>query len=109
MLPQGSVLLADSPSWSLFPAAMLLLSGALVSGPYALITTAVSADLVSTRSSLQSRSQMLAGGHLFHHNCCDGWSLIVRRSVSMSALVQTASKDPKSLLKQIRGHGRPVL
>lgn len=26
---------------------MLLLSGALVSGPYALITTAVSADLVS--------------------------------------------------------------
>lgn len=29
------------------PTAMLLLSGALVSGPYALITTAVSADLVS--------------------------------------------------------------
>lgn len=31
----------------LFSTAMLLLSGALVSGPYALITTAVSADLVS--------------------------------------------------------------
>lgn len=35
---------SESP---LFPTAMLLLSGALVSGPYALITTAVSADLVS--------------------------------------------------------------
>lgn len=33
----------------LFSTAMLLLSGALVSGPYALITTAVSADLVSHR------------------------------------------------------------
>lgn len=31
---------------------MLLLSGALVSGPYALITTAVSTDLVSVRAEL---------------------------------------------------------
>lgn len=35
----------------LVPTAMLLLSGALVSGPYALITTAVSADLVSGHAS----------------------------------------------------------
>lgn len=35
---------------SALPTAMLLLSGALVSGPYALITTAVSADLVSGRA-----------------------------------------------------------
>lgn len=47
-LPRGPVLLADPLSGLLSPAAMLLLSGALVSGPYALITTAVSADLVST-------------------------------------------------------------
>lgn len=40
---------------------MLLLSGALVSGPYALITTAVSADLVSDCSSQRRASgQMLA-------------------------------------------------
>lgn len=32
---------------------MLLLCGALVSGPYALITTAVSADLVSGHTSQQ--------------------------------------------------------
>lgn len=36
---------------------MLLLSGALVSGPYALITTAVSADLVSGHA-----AQRKAGG-----------------------------------------------
>lgn len=36
-----------NPLWFLVSTAMLLLCGALVSGPYALITTAVSADLVS--------------------------------------------------------------
>ncbi|KAJ8793591.1 hypothetical protein J1605_003599 [Eschrichtius robustus] len=41
------------------PSAMLLLSGALVSGPYALITTAVSADL-GTHKSLKGNSHALA-------------------------------------------------
>lgn len=38
---------------------MLLLSGALVSGPYALITTAVSADLVSGRVSARAQAKGL--------------------------------------------------
>ncbi|KAG8507170.1 Glucose-6-phosphate exchanger SLC37A1, partial [Galemys pyrenaicus] len=41
------------------PAAMLLLSGALVSGPYALITTAVSTDL-GTHRSLKGNARALA-------------------------------------------------
>lgn len=48
-LPEGTVPLLNPSFWFLVPTAMLLLSGALVSGPYALITTAVSADLVSGR------------------------------------------------------------
>ncbi|CAO2608603.1 Glucose-6-phosphate exchanger SLC37A1 [Lemmus lemmus] len=43
----------------LFSTAMLLLSGALVSGPYALITTAVSADL-GTHNSLKGNSHALS-------------------------------------------------
>uniref|UniRef100_A0A8C6RWY2 Solute carrier family 37 (glycerol-3-phosphate transporter), member 1 n=1 Tax=Nannospalax galili TaxID=1026970 RepID=A0A8C6RWY2_NANGA len=45
----GLMLLLAAPTVSL---SMLLLSGALVSGPYALITTAVSADLVSGHHAL---------------------------------------------------------
>lgn len=37
----------SSLTGSLFPSVMLIVCGALVNGPYALITTAVSADLVS--------------------------------------------------------------
>ena len=85
---------------------MLLLSGALVSGPYALITTAVSADLVSAGSSAQSRGHMLPG--VATPSIMTQWSLLVRRSVSVSTLLQMTSKDAKSLLKQIRGHGSPV-
>lgn len=85
---------------------MLLLSGALVSGPYALITTAVSADLVSEGSSAQSRGQVLPGAAA--PSIMTQWSLLVKRSVSISTLLQMTSKDAKSLLKQIRGHGSPV-
>lgn len=49
--------------WFPVPTAMLLLSGALVSGPYALITTAVSADLVSGRSA-QHRASGGGGGEV---------------------------------------------
>lgn len=46
---------------------MLLLSGALVSGPYALITTAVSADLVSACVSAQSQGPDAGrAARLFH-------------------------------------------
>lgn len=48
---------------------MLLLSGALVSGPYALITTAVSADLVSGGSWVQNQAWCWRAGRLFHAWC----------------------------------------
>ncbi|XP_039101435.1 glucose-6-phosphate exchanger SLC37A1 [Hyaena hyaena] len=65
----GLMLLLAAPTLYMFSAisrmgleatiAMLLLSGALVSGPYALITTAVSADL-GTHKSLKGNSHALA-------------------------------------------------
>nr|XP_058919980.1 glucose-6-phosphate exchanger SLC37A1 isoform X1 [Kogia breviceps]XP_058919982.1 glucose-6-phosphate exchanger SLC37A1 isoform X1 [Kogia breviceps]XP_058919983.1 glucose-6-phosphate exchanger SLC37A1 isoform X1 [Kogia breviceps]XP_058919984.1 glucose-6-phosphate exchanger SLC37A1 isoform X1 [Kogia breviceps] len=65
----GLMLLLAAPTLYVFSAiskmgleatiAMLLLSGALVSGPYALITTAVSADL-GTHKSLKGNSHALA-------------------------------------------------
>uniref|UniRef100_G1U302 Solute carrier family 37 member 1 n=1 Tax=Oryctolagus cuniculus TaxID=9986 RepID=G1U302_RABIT len=61
----GLMLLLAAPthcsalSTPLLPTAMLLLSGALVSGPYALITTAVSADL-GTHKSLKGNSHALS-------------------------------------------------
>lgn len=63
----GGAVCALTPFWFLVSTAMLLLSGALVSGPYALITTAVSADLVSSRTSQHRAGGPNAGrsGHQF--------------------------------------------
>lgn len=77
--------------FSLFSIAMLLLSGALVSGPYALITTAVSADLVSQTLLPLLRSSTASTGETLH-------SLFIESLCLESFLASVPGHPPSALL-----------